>query len=159
MAGRKPKPSHLKLVAGNPGKRTLNPSEAQVTPGIPRPPNSLKEKPRAIWHEWAPRLHKMGVLSIEDEVAFRALCESMDDYHRIKKIVDGMSDDDLFYDTTTQGGATMTRQHPALSALHEADRRLRAWLSEFGMTPSARSRVTARKPAEDDPADKYLNRA
>jgi hypothetical protein len=41
--GRKSKPTHLKLVTGNPGRRPLNPKEAKVTPAkvLPEPPEHL----------------------------------------------------------------------------------------------------------------------
>lgn len=37
--GTKPKPTHLKLVTGNPGKRTLNRKEAKAKAAIPVPPH------------------------------------------------------------------------------------------------------------------------
>jgi phage terminase small subunit len=37
----------------------------------------------------------------------------------------------------------MYRLHPAVSVMQDADRRVRSWLTEFGKTPSARSRVKA----------------
>ena len=36
--GRKPKPTHLKLVTGNPGRRPLSAVEAQAVPALPPPP-------------------------------------------------------------------------------------------------------------------------
>ena len=39
--GTKPKPTHLKLVTGNPGKRTLNPKEAKAKASIPVAPHHL----------------------------------------------------------------------------------------------------------------------
>ncbi|MES2169195.1 MAG: hypothetical protein V4479_00515, partial [Actinomycetota bacterium] len=40
----------------------------------------------------------------------------------------------------------------------EADRRIRAWLTEFGMTPAARAKITKVKGNEtpDDPAERRL---
>lgn len=37
--GTKPKPTHLKLVTGNPGKRALNRKEAKAKAAIPAPPH------------------------------------------------------------------------------------------------------------------------
>ena len=36
--GTKPKPTHLKLITGNPGKRALNRKEAKAKAAIPAPP-------------------------------------------------------------------------------------------------------------------------
>ncbi|MGH7717148.1 MAG: phage terminase small subunit P27 family, partial [Vulcanimicrobiaceae bacterium] len=41
MAGRKPKPTHLKLVAGNPGKRPPNENE-------PQPEGDLEDAPEGL---------------------------------------------------------------------------------------------------------------
>lgn len=40
MAGRRPKPTHLKVVTGNPGKRKLNDKEPTPAKEIPGPPIS-----------------------------------------------------------------------------------------------------------------------
>ena len=41
MRGRKPSPTHLKLVKGNPGKRPLNVSEPEPEAVLPCPPAEL----------------------------------------------------------------------------------------------------------------------
>lgn len=41
MAGRRPKPSHLKVVTGNPGKRKLNDKEPTPIREIPSPLHTL----------------------------------------------------------------------------------------------------------------------
>ena len=42
------------------------------------------------------------------------------------------------------------------AVMQDADRRIKAWLAEFGMTPSARSRVKADGDQPEDAADKYF---
>jgi len=41
MAGRRPKPTHLKVVTGNPGKRKLNDKEPTPAREIPSPKGCL----------------------------------------------------------------------------------------------------------------------
>jgi hypothetical protein len=41
MAGRRPKPTHLKVVTGNPGKRKLNDKEPTPAREIPSPQRIL----------------------------------------------------------------------------------------------------------------------
>lgn len=41
MAGRRPKPTHLKVVTGNPGKRKFNDKEPQPAREIPSPPSHI----------------------------------------------------------------------------------------------------------------------
>lgn len=43
MAGRRPKPTHLKVVTGNPGKRKLNDKEPTPAREIPSPPEHLSD--------------------------------------------------------------------------------------------------------------------
>lgn len=40
MRGRKPKPTHLKLLEGNPGHRPINGAEPKPNPGLPTCPHS-----------------------------------------------------------------------------------------------------------------------
>ena len=47
VRGRKPKPSHLKLVTGNPGKRAINTQEPVPERILPAPPAELTAEARA----------------------------------------------------------------------------------------------------------------
>ena len=53
--GTKPKPTHLKLVTGNPGKRTLNRKEAKAKAAIPAPPAHLTPDAVEEWKHRRPR--------------------------------------------------------------------------------------------------------
>ena len=44
MAGRKPKPTRLKIIQGNPGKRPLNKNEPQPERRLMRAPSHLSEE-------------------------------------------------------------------------------------------------------------------
>lgn len=49
--GRKPKPTHLKLVTGNAGKRQINALEPEIIGPLGDPPNGWKPGAAALWHE------------------------------------------------------------------------------------------------------------
>jgi hypothetical protein len=49
MAGRRPKPTHLKVVTGNPGKRKLNDKEPTPAREIPSPPEHLTDWGKVAW--------------------------------------------------------------------------------------------------------------
>ena len=55
-------------------------------------------------------------------------------------------------------GGTMKRAHPAVSIRNDAARRAQSLMSEFGLTPAARSRVNVEAPAkkEENPAAKFF---
>ena len=51
LSGRKPKPTALKLVTGNPGRRPLNAADPLPT-GRPRPPIPMDGRPAALWRRY-----------------------------------------------------------------------------------------------------------
>lgn len=137
MAGRGPpkKPTALKLVAGNPGKKPLPKHE-------PKPraleslaaPARLKDKAaRAAWKRVAPELARMRVLSEADVEALVLYCETFAtwDQARAEVRAQGVTID------TAQG----LKKHPALTAMNEATTQMRTLLAQFGMTPASRASV------------------
>ncbi len=66
MAGRPPKPTKLKLIQGNPGKRALPEFEPDPERGIPAPPRWFPAEYFDLWAEIAPTLEEMRVLSLAD---------------------------------------------------------------------------------------------
>jgi len=53
MRGRRPKPTRLKMLTGNPGKRPLNPNEPRPEATIPDAPAELSAGARAEWDRLA----------------------------------------------------------------------------------------------------------
>ena len=59
MRGRKPKPTVLKLLDGNPGKRTINDREPARRQGIPEMPAGLERRSaKAEWNRIVPEFGK-----------------------------------------------------------------------------------------------------
>jgi len=154
MKGRKPKPTHLKLVTGNPGKRAINPAEPKAKRSRPSAPSHMSDKARETWGYVTGLLDRMGILTEVDALALEMLCEAYADFLAASATLKELGSD--YYETTNQSGSTMYRAHPALAKKQDADRRIRGWLAEFGMTPSARSRVKADGEQEEDPAEAYF---
>ena len=98
-------------------------------------------------------MDRLGVLTVADAAAFECLCEAYADKLAARDELKAFGSS---YYRTAKDGAVMHRPHPALAVVQNADRRIRAWLVEFGMTPSARSRVKAAPAEQPDPAAKYL---
>src|SRR4029077_11756272 len=76
MRGRKPKPTVLKLLDGNPGKRRINDREPASIPGFPEMPDWLDDEAKAEWNRIIPELHEMGVLSRADRPALTGYCNA-----------------------------------------------------------------------------------
>jgi|GEM_PF-270735 len=75
MAGRRPKPTHLKVVTGNPGKRKLNDKEPAPVREIPSPPAHLTDWGKVAWGKLTVLLDGMGVLTVADTLALERLCD------------------------------------------------------------------------------------
>ena len=74
MRGRKPTPTRLKILAGNPGKRPLNSREPQPAQKMPRCPKHLDKAARAEWRRKAPELFRVGLLTAVDDNGLAGYC-------------------------------------------------------------------------------------
>ena len=68
--GRKPKPTALKILEGNPGKRPINGSEPVPPKGGLKCPTWLLPEAKKEWKRLASSLEVMGVLTMADLTAF-----------------------------------------------------------------------------------------
>lgn len=134
--GRKPKPTRIKLLTGNPGKRPLNQNEPkpQIGPDMPSPPEHLDKEAQAEWYRLAPQLHRLGLLSNIDLTAFAAYCTA---YSRWLDAEQAIREKGVLL--RAPSGYPMIS--PYLAIANTALKQIRAFLTEFGMTPSSRSRI------------------
>jgi len=155
--GRRPRPTFLRVVGGNAGKRPLNKAEPKPARAIPSPPEHLSDAAKVAWGRLSVMLDRMGVLTEADSFALERACEV---YAEILAYREALADrgDGYTYETETEGGGRMVRAYPEVAMLADADRRLKMWLIEFGVTPAARTKVQAAPPGDkEDPADKYFS--
>ncbi|SPO68124.1 protein of unknown function [Pseudomonas sp. JV241A] len=75
MAGRRPTPTELKLVRGNPGKRPINKNEPKPAKRIPSAPGHLSSEGQVAWGRLTVLLDRMGVLTEADGFALERLCD------------------------------------------------------------------------------------
>ncbi len=149
MAGRRPKPTELKLVSGNPGKRAINKKEPKPKREIPSCPAYLSSESKVAWGRLSVLLDRMGVLTEADSAALERLCDCYSDILicRQSLIADGWT-----YKTVDALGNTLIKGNPAATQLRAADAQFKSYLIEFGLTPAARSKVHA-TPEEDKKSD------
>lgn len=145
VPGRKPKPTRLKLLAGNPGKRPLNNREPQPPKRkrLPSPPGHLGEIAAHEWRRTGKILQRIGLLTQIDLAALEAYCVTYERWVEAEKQVQKLGPI-----VKTKNGNLI--QNPYLAVANRAMKELRAWLSEFGMTPSSRSRVKVNENADKD---------
>ena len=76
MRGRKPKPTRLKLIEGNPGKRPLNKHEPKPEPKVPTCPAHLCPAAKAEWKRLSRELFVLGIVTALDRAALAAYCQA-----------------------------------------------------------------------------------
>jgi len=149
MRGRKPKPTALKKIEGNPGKRALNTKEPQPETAVPTCPPHLKGVARTEWTRITGELHALNIITRIDRAALVAYCQAWADY---VQACDKVSKEGEVI-ISDKGGLY---QNPWVSIKNSAMDRMVKISAEFGMTPSSRSRIKVDAPDEDDEMAKML---
>ncbi len=172
-AGRPPKPTALKMLHGNPGRRPLNDKEPKPARGErpPAAPSWLDTAARNVWRRLAPELHRLGLLTGLDRDLLALYCVELADYIRALKelrrlpavVVNG-------------GGRTTTRKrngdveekttrgqlvpNPWLAVRNHALKNLTRLGSELGLSPAARTRIRVEieKGDGEDEFTRFLKR-
>lgn len=146
--GRKPKPTRLKIVAGNPGKRALNLEEAKVDLSQPPPPPFLNDDAKVEWGRVSSELYSAGLMTNIDRAALAAYCQAYGRWAEAERALAKMAEKDPVNHglliRTSNGNAI---QNPLVGIANKAHADVIKYAAEFGMTPSSRSRVKAEPPA------------
>lgn len=74
--GRKPKPTAVKVLEGNPGKRSLNTAEPKPEKKAPRCPSWLEDEAKKEWKRMSKQLEQLGILTEIDMTAFAGYCQA-----------------------------------------------------------------------------------
>ena len=74
--GRKPKPTAVKVLEGNPGKRQLNELEPKPEKKAPKCPVWLDKEAKKEWRRISKQLEDLGILTEVDMAAFAGYCEA-----------------------------------------------------------------------------------
>src|SRR5438552_14304431 len=74
MRGRRPKPTRLKMLTGNPGKRPLNADEPRPEANVPECPPELGPLAKQEWDRLVGELAALRLLTNLDRAALAAYC-------------------------------------------------------------------------------------
>lgn len=144
MAGRRPTPTHLKILAGNPGKRPLPKEEPKPEIVAPDPPEWLEGEALREWDRIVPELLKLKLISELDRTGVVAYCVAYDRYVSANMDIRTLGSIII----TTNGNII---QNPAVGIANTSVDIMRKFLIEFGMTPASRTKVsTPGKPKAKD---------
>ena len=153
MPGPAPKPTTLKRLQGNPGKRRLNGSEPQpdAPEYVPRAPRSLGDEAKKEWRRATRYLHRAGLYTHVDRAALMAYCAAFGRWVEAERKVEETGGPVL---TSAETGNLY--QNPWLHVANKAQEQMKRWAAEFGMTPASRSRVHVTPKPQQDELDKLL---
>lgn len=142
MRGRKPQPTHLKLVKGNPGRRPINPREPSPVSELPAVPPELNDDAKVEWGRLSEELYRLGLLTKVDRGALAAVCQAWGRWMQAERALAEMAKKDPvtfgLLIKTKNGNAI---QNPLVGIANKAMSDYVRACAEFGMTPSSRTRV------------------
>ena len=136
IRGRKRKPTEIKILEGNPGKRKLNdrePKPAKIAPACPR---WLEAEAKREWRRLAGALEAMGVLTEVDRAAFAGYCQA---YARWRQAEERITDRGLIIRTPSG----YPQPVPYITVANQYAKIMQQYMVQFGLTPAARSRIIA----------------
>jgi P27 family predicted phage terminase small subunit len=133
--GRKPKPTAMKVLEGNPGKRPLNENEPKPEKKAPKCPAWLEPEAKKEWKRMTKTLEAIGVLTQVDATAFAGYCQA---YARWKEAEEFLSKHGTIFKTPSG----YIQQVPQVSIAQTYLKIMKDFCSEFGLTPAARSRIS-----------------
>jgi len=156
MRGRRPKPTNLKLLDGNPGHKPLPRNEPKPPFGVPVKPQTVIVDPLAS-AEWE-RLVKLTsakavrVLTVADGPMLEGTCLAYAEFARAMKV---LREQGPSYETITRDGGILFRKRPEADVATQFLGHYRNFLGHFGLSPAMRAKVErisdddeARDPAE-----------
>ena len=134
MRGRKPKPTHLKVLHGTFRKDRAAKHEPQPS-GTAVCPSWLDSTAKAEWRRLAPELIRLGLLTSVDRDAFAAYCQCVTKWRQAQSDIETNG----LILTTPKG---FRQKNPAVTICFEALSQMRAYSSLFGLSPSDRSKLS-----------------
>ncbi len=145
-----PEPNVLKVLKGNPGKRPLNDAEPKPQPVAPKCPRWLSKDAKREWRRLVKELEPLGLLTVIDGMALATLCEEWATYKWAQGV---LTEHGHTYEYTNKAGEANLIARPEVAIARNAFMAIKAMCAEFGLTPSARSRIRVDLPKQQ--ADEY----
>lgn len=134
IRGRKPLPTVLHVLHGNPGKRAL-PTEPKFRDGTVSCPRELDKEARKEWRRVLKEYKNTpGLLKPMDRGALAVYCALWSQFVKLTLRVEAEG-------LIVEDDEGRSRINPSQKALQQVITQLRKYLPEFGMTPSSRVRL------------------
>ncbi len=140
MRGRKPKPTAIKKRAGNPGRHKLNQAEVKPKTTATLKPALIDARAKEFSDRLLPELRALGIATDIDLASF----ELMATHYAIAR---------LAAETIKREGLIVEYEwgkvkHPLLQIWRDNSKSFLQYAIEFGLSPSARSRIHVNEPEQ-----------
>lgn len=150
MGKRGPAPTPTAILAARGSWRAKeNKNEPQPELGTPKKPNWLKGDAKKCWEALVPQLKIMGVLSKIDGNALSRYCKMWGDWRKLDQFLEKNGST---FPLKKDGVIYEIKQFPQSKMAQQIRDQLLRLEKEFGLTPSARARMTTE--IQDKPIDK-----
>ena len=151
--GPAPKPTALRRLEGNPGKRALNTREPQYVAKAPPCPRHLTTEARREWRRVARELLGQGLLQTVDRAALAAYCQAWARWVEAEQQMAAPGFQMVI--TTDKGYAHVS---PWFQVATQSLKQMKTFLTEFGLTPASRSRIQTPERTEADEFEEFIAR-
>lgn len=141
MRGRKPTPTRIKVLTGNPGKRPINRNEPRPEAVVPLCPVELSEKAKAEWDRLVSELSKLKLITNLDSIALATYCGA---YGLWAEATEALQK----YGTMVKSPSGYPMQSPYIAVANRQAEIMMRIASEFGLTPASRSKIDQRNERE-----------
>lgn len=155
IRGTKPMPQQLRMIRGNPDHKKLPDPAAELKVPLeePTPPRHLSKDAKTEWQRIVRILFTLKLLTALDRAALAAYCQA---YGRWAQAERKLAKEELAIMTT--GGNAI--QNPLVGIANKAMADLVRYAVEFGMTPSARTRLQSQGgPANENPFEAFRSKS
>ena len=139
MRGRKPVPTHLKILRGNPGKRPLNENEPIPDGDLADPLEWMSEGQKAGWN-YAIENAPAGLLKKLDRSVLAVWVVAEDLHRRATEMIE------KFGILTKAPNTGLPIQSPYLPVVNKQAQIMLKAAEQLGFTPAARSRIQIAEP-------------
>jgi len=139
MRGRKPKPTHLKAITGNPGKHPLNHDEPRPEIAVPDCPPELSDAAKREWNRLVGELSKLHLVTNLDRAALAAYCAAYALWAEATEAIQK-------FGAMVKSPSGYPIQSPYVAIANRQTELMLRISSEFGFTPASRGRIAVPKP-------------
>jgi P27 family predicted phage terminase small subunit len=149
--GRKPKPTYLRLLEGNPQNRPINKNEPRPKRYQPEAPAILTADAKIEWERIVEEVYNLGLLTIVDVQGLAAYCQSYGRWIVAERCLAKMAAlDQQVEGLMIKGTQGQPVANPLVYIAAKAARDMMSYAAEFGFTPAARTRIAIAQAANPE---------